>query len=118
VWWLASIIGLNQELISHIDNIEKRNSATTSADYPGSLHPDRDQQLGSKRAVSTIPRNIQEDPRSITTAENIHADRRNQIQITDDDTSSLDIEDTRQEKLVKETREFIHLSKKARTAAI
>jgi hypothetical protein len=68
--------------------------------------------------VSITPRDIQEDPRSYTTSEIIHPDRRAQIQVSDDDISNLNIEDSRQGNIVTETREFNYLSKKERKEVI
>jgi hypothetical protein len=34
VWWLASIIGLEQGLISHINNLEQRSKIRQSAESP------------------------------------------------------------------------------------
>jgi hypothetical protein len=110
VWWLASIIGLEQGLIIHINNVQSRTEKSNQSEGQKS---DR-----GLREVSATPRDIQEDPRINIFAEDIHPDRRDQIQITDDDISRLDIQDTRHEKLVEETNSFIHLSKKARMAAI
>jgi len=48
VWWLASIIGLESGLISHIDNLHKRDQAERTL---------------SKRAISSTPRDLTEDSR-------------------------------------------------------
>jgi hypothetical protein len=53
VWWLASIIGLEQGLANFIDNIQSRIDTTV---IPGNV-PSAD------RIVSPIPRDIQEDLR-------------------------------------------------------
>jgi hypothetical protein len=68
------------------------------------------------RGVSITPRNIQEDPRSRATSDIIHPDRRAWIQVSDKVTSSLDIEDYRQENIAKGTEKFIPLSRKERKA--
>jgi len=49
VWWLASIVGLEQGLIVHIDNLRKRSEVS----YVGT----------SGREVSVMPRDNQEDSR-------------------------------------------------------
>jgi hypothetical protein len=61
VWWLASIIGLEQGLIAHIDNIQKRESLTTPRNNLGNIHPDRTQQI--EKAISPVPRDLTEDQR-------------------------------------------------------
>jgi hypothetical protein len=61
VWWLASLTGLEQGLITHIDNVRKREVAATSGDYSGAVYPDRVQQIGSEKVVSPTPRDLTED---------------------------------------------------------
>jgi hypothetical protein len=82
VWWLASIIGLEQGLIIHIDNLQERtnigrNQYSENVDIPGKdieivessqdrsakIHPDRVPQIAKERAVSTVPRDLTEDQR-------------------------------------------------------
>jgi hypothetical protein len=63
VWWLASIIGLEQGLINHIDNLRKIKSPATFAESSGTVHPDRIHQILSERAVSSTPRDLMEDQR-------------------------------------------------------
>jgi hypothetical protein len=63
VWWLASIIGLEQGLVTHIDNLRKREEVITSEDCSGIVHPDRVQNIESKEAVSLSPRDLTEDQR-------------------------------------------------------
>jgi hypothetical protein len=63
VWWLASIIGLEQGLIIHIDNLRKSETAATSREYSGIVHPNRAQQIESEKAVSPTPRDLTEDRR-------------------------------------------------------
>jgi hypothetical protein len=53
VWWLASIIGLEQGLANYIDNIQSRTNTTVIPDNVPSVD----------RTVSPIPRDIQEDQR-------------------------------------------------------
>jgi hypothetical protein len=51
VWWLASIIGLHQGLVSYIDNIQsRRNVAIKSA-----------KNLGVRKTVSPTPKDSQEE---------------------------------------------------------
>jgi hypothetical protein len=63
VWWLASVIGLKQGLINHIDNLRKIESPATLAESSGTVHPDRIHQILSERAVSSTPRDLTEDQR-------------------------------------------------------
>jgi len=63
IWWLASIIGLEQALVIHIDNLRKREYSAPSEKYSDIVHPDRTQQIVSERAVSPIPRDLAEDRR-------------------------------------------------------
>jgi hypothetical protein len=121
VWWLASIIGLEQGLINHIDNIQSRVEVATAAEALPEDIPcaevDRDTKINwNLRGVSITPRDIQEDPRRRATSDIVHPDRKAQIQISDDNISSLDIKDSRQENIAKETEKFISLSRKERKA--
>jgi hypothetical protein len=73
IWWLASIIGLEKELISYIDNLPQRENVGSLQDYSGNVHPDRAQQILSEKAVSPLPRDLAEDRRLdqiMKTAEN------------------------------------------------
>jgi hypothetical protein len=122
VWWLASIIGLEKGLVIHIDNIQSRVEVTAAAkavseDIP-SVEVDRDNKTNQDlREVSVTPRDIQEDPRSRATLNFVHPSRRAQIQSSDYDTSDLDIGGSRHENILKESEEFISLSRKERKAA-
>jgi hypothetical protein len=62
-WGLASIIGLEQGLINHIDNLRKIKSPATLAESSGTVHPDRIHQILSERAVSSTARDLTEDQR-------------------------------------------------------
>jgi hypothetical protein len=53
VWWLASIIGLEQGLVNHIDNLQSRINVT--------IVPE--QVPKKEAAVSPVPRDNQEDLR-------------------------------------------------------
>jgi hypothetical protein len=59
VWWLASIIGLEQGLVTHIDNPQEREGFSKST----KVHPDRVAQISNTRAVSMVPRDLTEDQR-------------------------------------------------------
>jgi len=45
VWWLASVIGLEQGLILYINNLQKREQSAPLGDDSGTVHPDRAQQI-------------------------------------------------------------------------
>jgi hypothetical protein len=66
--------------------------------------------------VSITPRDIQEDLRSSATPDIVHPDRRAQVQVLANDINCSDIEESRQENIVKETEKFIALSRKERKA--
>jgi hypothetical protein len=63
IWWLASIIGLEQGSIDYIDNIEKRESAVTLGESSGIVHPDRAQQIELEKAVSPTLKDLTENQR-------------------------------------------------------
>jgi hypothetical protein len=87
VWWLASVIGLEQGLINHVDNIQSREGNTASRakadhhievvrDLRGvsttprdiqeerrQVHPDRVLQISKGKSVSPVPRDLTEDQR-------------------------------------------------------
>jgi hypothetical protein len=63
VWWLASIIGLEQGLINYIDNLKKREYSAPLEERSDIVHPDRTRQILSERAVSSTPRDLTEDRR-------------------------------------------------------
>jgi len=121
VWWLASIMGLEQGLVIYLDNIQSRLEVAVAAEELSEDTPcaeaDRDIKINcNPRGVSTTPRDIQEDSRSRATLDNVHQDRRSQIQISDNDISNLDIEDSRLENIAKESEKFIDYSRKERKA--
>jgi predicted DNA-binding helix-hairpin-helix protein len=68
VWWLASIIGLNQGLINYIDNLQSRIEITVKSeaapDKPviNSETPLKDQP-DNRKSISPVSRDIQEDRR-------------------------------------------------------
>jgi hypothetical protein len=74
VWWLASIIGLEQGLINHINNLQGREDITAQTIVPTehhevlrqdplaqTFHPDRVAQISNQRSVSAVPRDLTED---------------------------------------------------------
>jgi len=75
IWWLASIIGLEQELIIHIDNLEQRLNTRQQEESPvrqevpepgqpiQQIYHDQVSQIAGGRLVSTVPRDLTEDQR-------------------------------------------------------
>jgi hypothetical protein len=78
VWWLASIIGLEQGLIVHIDNLQSQedkairqqtevlqeNQLPLESEVPLCQgHPERTQQILTAQEVSPVPRDLAEDQR-------------------------------------------------------
>jgi hypothetical protein len=121
VWWLASFIGLEQGLINHIDNIQSRVEVATAAEEPPEDIPSAEVDQATEinrdpRGVLITPRDIQEDPRRCARSNIVHPDRRAQVQVSDDDISSLNFEDSRQENIVNGTKKFISLSRKEHKA--
>jgi hypothetical protein len=99
---LASIIGFEQGLINHIDNLQSQeertirqesvmlqDSQTTSVleNSACHIHPNRAPPVSSEQQVSPTPRDLQEESR-------IHLDRRNQVGNQDCNISNLDLSTT------------------------
>jgi hypothetical protein len=79
VWWLASIIGLEQGLITFIDKIQSRVEVTVNSEElevpsgrqeagvpeqsASQVHPDRIPNITQERSVSATPRDLTEDQR-------------------------------------------------------
>jgi hypothetical protein len=68
VWWLASIIGLELELVNHIDNPQAKAKVTIATEeipVSGKLSTDEaikeGQNIQHVKATSAAPRDIQED---------------------------------------------------------
>jgi len=96
VWWLASILGLEQGLIAHID-ILQRASRETSVGTSG-------------QRVSVTPRDIPEDSR-------IHPDRIQQVgRETPDLEEEYDSEPDQQSRVLKEAEQFVSISRQDRKA--
>jgi hypothetical protein len=108
VWWIASIIGLQQQLIVYIDNKQASDKVLKQFGEKESIQ--------GLRELSGVPRDIQEDPRNTIEIKNIHPDRQSQIQIPGDDISDLHLEDIRQKEVVEKTEQFIQLTRKERKA--
>jgi hypothetical protein len=76
VWWISSIIGLETELINHIDTLRIQEEVLLQdqlsedicqvpdqAQNLQQIHPDRIPQISEERAVCTVPRDLTEDQR-------------------------------------------------------
>jgi len=107
IWWLASIIGLEQGLINHINNIQSRLHAEN--------RPEKIPSVG--RTVSPTPRDIQGDPRLSPEESWIHPKRKEQINNTNFDISDLDLNNTNKDpRPVVPTKVFLAKSRKERKA--
>jgi len=127
IWWIASVIGLQQGLLIHIENLKNREpiipdttsraiSVTrTKCDQKdeGKVHPDRIGQTDNERETSVTPRDLAEDQR----LENIHPGRIQQFgKETPDLEEEYDSEPDRQSRALKEADQFLSLSRKERKA--
>jgi len=68
VWWLASIIGLEQGLTIHIDNLQKRQNILIPTEEETEtvghqIHPDQVAQVPRGKSVSATPRDLTENQR-------------------------------------------------------
>jgi len=75
IWWIASIIGLQQGLVIHINNLESRENVTSDAVSKATfiartnhdqkdeekVHPDRIGRIDNEREISVTPRDLAED---------------------------------------------------------
>jgi len=104
VRWISSIIGLQQGLIIHIDNL-KNHSKTTVTIVP------------IVREASAIPRDAQEKSRTVVNPQHIHPDRVSQVEEVIYDISELDSrnsEGSRVSQFLERTEQFIQSSQKKR----
>ena len=104
VWWISSIIRLQQGLIIHIDNLKNRSKTTVTI-------------VPIVREASAIPRDAQEKSRTIVDLQHIHPDRVSQVEGVIDDISNLDLrnsEGSRVSQLLEWTEQFIQSSQKKR----
>ena len=68
IWWLASVIGLEQGLVNYIDNIQSRIEVTVTSDKAPHI-PVTTSELFNKeeperrKSISPVPRDIQEESR-------------------------------------------------------
>jgi len=117
VWWLASIIGLQQGLIIYIDTVNQRSNITNKGRSHPVNSPGTINQFG--KVVSPTPRDTQKDPRLSPKGNWIHPERRNQVDNTDLDISDLDLNDSDnhpRSKVIDQTKVFLSKSRKERKA--
>jgi len=139
VWWLASILRLEQGLIVCIDNLRKA-SSEASAEISGSgvsltprdiredlrkrteLSPalSKDLRINSnqqEKRFSPTSRDLQEDPRSYIGTDNIHPDRIQQVRNESPDLEEeYDSVPDQLSRVLKEAGQFLSLSRKDRKA--
>jgi len=118
VWWLASISGLEQGLLIHIDNLKRRSDikiwevTPQAKDTSNQIHTSH-----CRKEVSTMPWDIQDDLRLYNDSGHIHPDRTSHVQPTINDLSDLQLSSSLLDQcsqIVKETERFIQKSQKAR----
>jgi hypothetical protein len=63
IWWLVSIIGLEQGLIIHLDNLREKKHLSPIDNRLELVHPDRITRILPETAVSPTPRDLTEDSR-------------------------------------------------------
>jgi len=139
VWWLASILGLEQGLIIYIDILQRasreasvgtsgRGVSVTPRDIQedsrirAELSPaiSKDHRINSnqrEKIFSPMPRIDQEDLRPYTETDNIHPDRIQQVgKETRDLEEEYDSEPDQQSRALKGAEQFLPISRKDRKA--
>jgi len=127
VWWVSSIIELQQGLIVHINNLQIRSeihSQEGGISLARKAPPQARERSHSvytnvhQRELSETPRDIQEDPRSSIISDNIHPNGMIQVNTTHNASDQEDIESVpeRLPQMVESTEKFIWRSRKERTA--
>jgi len=105
VWWIASIIGLSEELVMYIDSlwiqVEKSQIAT------------KEDQLPSEKHSSVVP---QEHPSTGTPKGYIHPDRLSQIDRNSESLEAENSEDELVQSIIQGGNKFVNESRKARKA--
>jgi len=105
VWWISSILELQQGLVIHIDNLQKQADKT-----PVDIISDKTNNYAClpRREVSATPRGIQEDSRFQNETNQTRSDETFQLSDTED--SDKD----RQDRILQECEEFIGSSRRQR----
>ena len=127
VWWLASIIGLEQGLIAHIDNLRKSSEDSLVKDKDLSADSECSNQERKQpsplftnqyvREVSKIPRDIQEDPRIDNEMRCLCLERVSPVQDINIDVSDLNLycsENDQHCRIIQSTERFISRSRRER----
>jgi hypothetical protein len=118
IWWISSIIGLQQRLVIHLDNLEKRielqdlKALSRNTSLLDQIAPTRQDRQGL-----TVPRDLQEDRRIAITTNYGHPDTLPQIGITTAGNSreeSSNRESERASIVARTCKEFIQKSRKER----
>jgi hypothetical protein len=111
IWWTASIIGLQQGLVMHIDNLEKRSEAMVRSAAPqaqDTINQCDNSQQGEEK--SATPYNIRGDSRLHNELGHIHPDRISQAQSTIHNISDLQLSDSlidQSSQIIKQAELFI-----------
>jgi hypothetical protein len=115
VWWISSIIGLQQGLIVHIDNLKER----TDIALRNILKTENSPNVNIRRVkiVSPTRRDIQENPRPYDGNDRIHPDRIHQVgkkTLSLDSEEECDSEPNQQSCVLQEAEQFLQISRKDR----
>jgi len=113
VWWISSIIGLQQELIVHIDNLKER----TDIALQNILKTENSLNVNIRRVMIVSPTrgDIQENPRPYDGNDRIHPDRIQQVgkrTLSLDSEEECDLEPNQQSCVLKEAEQFLQISRK------
>jgi len=118
IWWISSIIGLQQRLVDHIDKLRDRPEAGQCIpQVTGTVGQSQANQL--IRRISATPRDNQEESRCGVDLQNIHPNRVFQIHNMIQDISDLELdssESSRSSCLIEKTKQFIKNFQKERKA--
>jgi hypothetical protein len=112
VWWLASIIGLEQGLINHIDNLQSQSDIADRKEL-------RQVPVQSERIISPTSRDIQEESHCSSPGIFVHPDRKNQLNNLNPDISDPDLSASRPRTpsgVIDSSNQFLAKSRKERTA--
>jgi len=107
-WWIASVIGLTDGLVTHIDNLRIR-----FEEYQASLEIE---QLSSEREVASV---LQDHLNIDTEGSRVHPDRISQINNTVNDSYEIESGESESDQatvIIKNAKEFLCKSRKERHA--
>jgi len=77
MWWISSIIGLQQGLVVHINNLKEQSDIVLRDISKRETNPNNN--IQQKKIVSPTPRDIQKHSRPYNGTDNIHQDKIHQI---------------------------------------